>query len=194
MILLWAVVIGFFAGLTRAIVAKRRYQAPDLHHLWLVIVAFIPQLFAFRLATTRVTFPDQWIPLVLIGSQAILLVFALLNLRTTGIWLLGFGLSLNLLVIVLNGGMMPISPETVKKLLPDAPPGLWSLGERFGVGKDIVLAKGATNLWFLSDVFVLILKQYRVAFSIGDVLIALGAIWLLWSSGGPARETKEKAR
>lgn len=188
MILLWAVALGFFAGLTRAVVAKRRYQPPALHHLWLVIVAYIPQLIAFVLPLTRKGFPDPWVPAFLVSSQLLLLVFAGLNIRASGMWLLGLGLALNFLVIILNGGMMPISPETVNRLLPGVSPDLWHTGMRLGTGKDVILQQGATQLWFLSDRFVLPLIRNRVAFSIGDVLIALGAIWILWSAGGPGQQ------
>jgi len=85
---------------------------------------------------------------------------------------------------------MPITPETVQWLRPDAAEGSWQIGERLGYGKDIVLPRGETILWFLSDQFRSFSSlSYRVAFSPGDVLIALGAFWLLWSSGGPAQKT-----
>jgi hypothetical protein len=192
MILLWAVIIGFTAGLARAIVGKRRFRAPNLHKFWILIVAFIPQFFAFRLPYTRSLLPDRTIPFFLVGSQLLLIIFAAINLSVPGFWVLGLGLMLNFLVIVLNHGMMPISPETVNKLLPPgAPPVLWVIGERYGVSKDIVLSKGDTWLWFLSDMFVLpIQNNYRVAFSLGDLLMALGAIWLLWSLGGPEKMVK----
>lgn len=193
MILAWAVIAGFVAGLARSIHGKRRYTVPSLRYPWIILVAFLPQLFAFRLPSTRSVFPDEFVPYVLLGSQAILLVFVVLNLRAPGFWAIGIGLAANILVIALNHGMMPISPETVTRLLgPDAPPGLWSVGERFGVGKDIVLPKGATNLWILSDIFLLSIQDiYGVAFSIGDILIAIGAIRLLWLQGGPEQVNKE---
>jgi hypothetical protein len=107
------------------------------------------------------------------------------NIRRPGFWLLGLGLALNLLVILLNGGMMPISPETIQHLYPDAPFGAWQIGQRLGVGKDIVLPIAETRLWFLSDHFSLPeWVSYKVAFSLGDVLISAGAFWLLLIFGG----------
>jgi hypothetical protein len=42
---------------------------------------------------------------------------------------------------------------------------------------------------FLSDYYTLPdWLHYPVAFSLGDVLIAVGAFWLLWSLGGPRKE------
>ncbi len=81
---------------------------------------------------------------------------------------------------------MPISPETVMRVYPDVPRELWQVGERLGNGKDIVLLPSETRFWFLSDRFLLPgWLNYRVAFSLGDILIALGAFWLLWKHGGP---------
>ncbi len=187
MILLWAVIAGFIAGLARAMIGRRAYRAPNVRHFWLVFLAFLPQFFAFNLGATRSSFPDRAIPLVLVSSQTVLLLFTALNIAVPGFWVLGSGLALNFLVILANRGMMPISPEVVGRLLPaNTPPGLWAVGERFGLGKDVVLNQGDTVLWFLSDIFVLPLPQaHRWAFSIGDVLIAAGAFWLLWRMGAP---------
>lgn len=130
--------------------------------------------------------PDEWAPILLVGSQIILLVFVWINRKKPGFWMLGAGLALNFLVIVLNGGLMPISPENVRKVYPDVPADWWQVGERLGNGKDIVLTPSTTRLWFLSDRFLLPEGLgFQVAFSLGDVLIALGAFWLLWTLGGP---------
>ena len=72
---------------------------------------------------------------------------------------------------------MPISPENVSRLVPDAIPGSWQIGSRLGTGKDIVLAVDQTRLWWLSDRFLLPLPGRDVAFSLGDVLIAAGAFY-----------------
>ena len=79
---------------------------------------------------------------------------------------------------------MPISPETVTHLVPNAPQDAWQIGERLGYSKDIILDIYQTRLWQLSDRFMLPdWISYRVAFSIGDVFIAIGAFWLMWSLG-----------
>lgn len=175
-------------------IGKRPYTTPHIQQIWLVIAAFIPQFFAFRLAQSRFALPNSWIPAVLLGTQAILLVFVALNLKAPGFWAIGMGLAANFLVILLNHGMMPISPETVRALEgPNLNAGMLQLGVRYGVGKDIILNQGDTRFWFLSDIFFLpISKAYKVAFSAGDVLIALGVFWLLWSLGGPTIVRKEQ--
>jgi hypothetical protein len=190
MILTIAVFAGLLAGLLRAWLSKRRYDVPQIRHIWLVLIAFLPQWLVFFLPATRRSIPDQWAIAALLTSQFLLLAFVGLNSyqqrfrNRFGFWLLGFGLILNLTVILLNGGLMPISPESVSHLVPDAVPGSWEIGSRLGTGKDVVLAVDQTRLWWLSDRFLLPLPGRDVAFSLGDVLIAAGAFFVLcvWDS------------
>jgi hypothetical protein len=183
-LLLLAILVGAAAGLVRARPTGQRYQVEDLHALWLVPVAYLPQFLAFQLPATR----DQVSPLLaagaLVSSQAMLLVFAWANRGSPGFPALALGLALNLAVIVANGGLMPISPETVARLIPEKSPGAWSVGSRLGTGKDMVLLTQETWLWWLSDIILLpAWFPVRAAYSIGDFLIAAGAAWFFWSAG-----------
>ena len=190
MILLIGVAVGLLSGLLRATLNKKPYQPYDLRLVWLVLFAMAAQWFAFNFPLTRASLPETAIRLTLVLSQLTLLVFVIGNRKTPGFWLLGIGLVLNLTVIVLNGGMMPVTPETVSWLRPDFQADSWQIGERLGYGKDVVLPRGETILWFLSDHFrTPSWLPYRVAFSLGDIFIALGAFWLFWSIGGRARST-----
>jgi hypothetical protein len=191
MILVVAVVLGLAAGLARAWRGKRPYEPYDLKYSWLVLIGFAPQFFAFSFRPTEMLL-SAWASLALICSQILLLAFALANLKKTPFWALGLGLLSNFVVILLNGGWMPIQPEVVQKLIPGPSNGLWAVGERLLMTKDFVLPLADTRLWFLDDRFTLpAWLNYPVAFSIGDVLISIGAFWLLWSLGGPNKEQKE---
>ena len=186
MILLLAVIAGLLAGLVRAWCGGRHVRPPSLRLVWLVPLAFLPQLVVFHLPAPRDSVADNLAAMALVSSQVILLVFAWLNRKQPGFWALGLGLALNLLVISLNGGLMPISPEIVTQLLPTASPGAWQVGDR--LGRNIVLPVASMRLWWLSD--ALLMPAWfpsRKALSLGDVFIAGGAFWLLWATGGPSK-------
>ncbi|MDX1688291.1 MAG: DUF5317 family protein [Candidatus Promineifilaceae bacterium] len=186
MILTVAVLAGLLAGLARAWFGGRHPQVPQLRFVGLVVIAFIPQWLAFHLPATSAVIPDWGAALCLTFSQAILLLFAWVNRSHAGGVFLLLGLALNFLVIVANGGLMPISPEAVYHLAP-RPPETWEIGSRLWGGKDIVLPLHATRLRWLSDYF-LTPRWFplQIAFSLGDLFISGGAFWLLWSVGRAA--------
>ncbi len=128
------------------------------------------------------------IGLLFIGSLILLTVFAWVNRNESGFWLLGLGLLLNLIVIASNKGLMPISPETLSQLnLPQAYLEKVQIGQLLAGSKDIVLPQAETWFWWLSDTFILPdtwlwWRPVGLAFSVGDVLIALGAIRFFWAT------------
>ena len=180
MVLLVSILAGIIAGLVNARRQGLAYQAPDLKITWLAVVAFLPQLFAFYLPATRAWLSDSLAAMCLLISQGLLLFFAYANRKLIGMWLLIGGLALNLAVISFNGGFMPISPQTATHLVPSSVVQSIPLGSRFGESKDILLPPEDTRLEWLADRFLLP-KWFpsRVAFSLGDLLIAVGAFWLL---------------
>jgi len=191
LLLLVAVGAGLLAGLVRARAAGRHLEPPHLRLAWLVPVAFLPQWLAFHWAVTRGWVGDGLAAAALVGSQALLLLFVGLNWSQPGFWILGLGLALNLLVIVLNGGLMPVSPETLAQLLRDGAPRTWQVGDR--LGWSTVLPVDATRLWWLSDQILLPdWFPYRKAFSVGDILVAAGAFWLLWTLGEDKTHSRKK--
>ncbi|NQU31287.1 MAG: DUF5317 domain-containing protein [Anaerolineae bacterium] len=180
MILLISVFAGITVGLLNARIKKQAFQAPDLRFTWLAVVAFVPQFFAFYLPVTRDLTPDSLAAICLVTSQILLLIFATLNRKLIGMWLLICGLMLNLVVISINGGFMPISPNTASNLVPAPIVRSMPLNERFGKSKDILILPEETQLEWLADRFLLPKWfSFQVAYSAGDILLAFGAYWML---------------
>ena len=190
MILIFAIVIGLVTGYLKAKLDGIAYQTNELRCLWLVLIAAFPQFLIYSLPVTRERISDQWIPIFLICTQLLLLLFVWLNRKSPFFWLLGLGLLLNFTVISLNAGWMPISPDTLES--QNVLTSQWEIGSRLGYSKDLVIAKESTNLWILSDILTLPKWiPYRVAFSVGDVLLALGVIGFLIHNKQAAQETSK---
>ena len=184
---LLVLIVGFAVLLVlgHARLTGRSMQKVEFRLLGLVPAAVIPQLLAFYLPATRIWVPDLLAPVILVWSQLVLLGFVLLNGRRPGMWLLGLGLAMNFVVILANGGLMPVSPHTAGRLSSMS---IWAAGARFGPGKSMVLPTQTTTLWNLSDRFMLPdWFPYQAAYSLGDFLIIAGALLLLWAmTHGPA--------
>ncbi len=116
----------------------------------------------------------------LVASSLMLLPVLWRNRRSPGLALIGLGLALNLTVMVANGGFMPITPEAVACIGHQHL--IVQVGgvERMSGSKGIVLPKEETALWVLSDILILPPPfPLASAFSLGDVLVAIGASILL---------------
>ncbi|MBI5944903.1 MAG: DUF5317 domain-containing protein [Chloroflexi bacterium] len=181
MILLFALAAGLLAGFGWARWQNIPYRAPELKHLWLVFIGFLPQLIVIYLPGTRTLLSDRLAAASLLVSQILLLAFALINRRVAGMALLICGVALNMAVMTANGGFMPVSPQTASNLVPENVLQELRPGDRIGP-KDILLHPQGTRFEWLADRFLLPgWIPYQAAFSLGDVFIALGVFWLFAS-------------
>lgn len=148
----------------------------------LALLAFLPQAFVFFIPQTGRFVSNQWAALILPVSLGILVLFVWYNRHLQGMWLLALGLLLNLAVITTNGGLMPISPETLT-VVHGKQAEEFIDSRDFG-SKGIVLPAEETRLEWLADRYTLPDQlPIQFAFSLGDIFLAAGAFWVLWIGG-----------
>lgn len=80
---------------------------------------------------------------------------------------------MNFLVIVCNGGLMPVSPEAAKAAGMEEKISTVQIGQPLPHSKGILLNKSDTRLQFLSDIFTIKYPTRRL-FSPGDAIVVAG--------------------
>jgi predicted MFS family arabinose efflux permease len=129
---------------------------------WTVVVALGAQVFLFSDLAHGV--PDGWRRGAHVGTYALLMAFAALNLRLRALCIVFLGMLCNAVAIVANGGEMPVSAAAGREA------GLAS-------SKGANVSTAADRLWFLGDVFALPDRlPLANVFSIGDILIGFGVV------------------
>ncbi len=170
MLLLYSIVAGLLIGrlaggrLDGLTTMRFRLAPLALGGLLFQLVLFSP------VATGRV---GDLGPALYVASTAAVLVALLANLRLPGLWILAIGAGMNLVAIVANGGYMPSSPEAWLALngLAEVPTDAYT---------NSAIMTPATAFPALGDIFVFPRPlPFANVFSLGDVLIAAGAIVFL---------------
>lgn len=168
LILLAAILIALLRG-----GSLMHFAELEIRWSGVIIAGFLLQVLVFSdFWQTHDTF-RQLTPFAYLASLALLLIALLLNRHIPGIFLLGLGFLSNSIAIVANGGFMPASPSALALAgLPLLAPGQTS-NNSIGMGAE-------TRLWFLGDIFAIPRGlPFPNIFSIGDVLIAIGAVYLI---------------
>jgi len=177
--LILALGVGLVFGLGLAKWRRNPYQLPRLKCSWFAIAAFLPQFFVTYFERTQAFIPDWVAALAIVISQGLLFLFAWFNRHLPGMLVLIIGLVMNMSVMIANGGFMPINPKTAERVVGKERISLFEPGNRIGY-KDILLPTTETRLEWLADRFLPPAEfPYRVAFSLGDIFIAVGAFWIL---------------
>jgi hypothetical protein len=137
--------------------------------LWLVPPAFAAQLIV-------VVVGDPAIRILLPASLLLLVPFIGRNWSYRGIRLILVGLLMNLTVICLNGGLMPVSPEAVDAIGIRSSEDM-TLGDHISGSKNVMLRSEDTRLSLLADTLITPWpRPYARAVSLGDLVIAAGAV------------------
>ena len=157
MLFLFAIFLGIVAGLLTGgklgNLGRIRFRWP-----WLVVLAVLVRGAVLLTPLNRV----EGAQYVYVLSLAAIGAWTAVHWRRLpGVWMVTLGSALNLLVIVANGGRMPVAPELAGSALLD----------RGTIGQYTVMGSG-TQLNLLGDW----IRMYPIleAYSVGDVLIALG--------------------
>lgn len=169
--------ISILIGLVIGLIAGGRWQALAewrVRWIWLALVSFAIQWLVVKFEWRDLS--SGLINVFIVGA-ALAGVFALRNWRLPGMSVIFAGLVLNLVVMLANGGHMPVTPELLTEAGRGDKLAAYGVGQPLPQSKDIPLPAGAANLWFLSDVFVSPPAPFRFVFSPGDVLLAAGGAY-----------------
>jgi Family of unknown function (DUF5317) len=162
----------------------RRLGQFRLRHTWLVWLALADQIVVISVLPDMGAVSEG----LHLASYALAALFAILNNRSVGTWVVAIGGACNLIAITANGGIMPATPGALKASGWRATPGHFANSA----------ALPNPRLSFLGDVFSTpAWSPVHSVFSIGDVVIVLGVGLFLHTTcrgTGPVRPTDGRAR
>ncbi|NLP14174.1 MAG: DUF5317 domain-containing protein [Clostridium sp.] len=170
-------VVIIAATVLAAVYGKIKRRFLDLFNVklqktWLIVVAFAFQTATRLMGINGVGFVVKYSLIIQAVVFALLFLCFWFNKKYIGLWFIGFGASLNALVMTINGGKMPVSLEAMQKA------DIQTLTDMVLSGSDnkhVVLSE-TTKLGFLADIIYLpgVLGWGIGVLSIGDVIVALG--------------------
>ncbi len=126
---------------------------------------------------------------VFVSSQIIVIGLMVLNRHLPGLRLAAVGVTFNLLVVVANGGFMPIPLETYESVYPHRPP--IEAESRPPNSKNITLTWDNINLVWLADIIPTPWLWRWYVVSVGDVVMMVGASFFLFAGRRKKQEILE---
>ncbi|HHX23555.1 MAG: DUF5317 domain-containing protein [Tepidanaerobacteraceae bacterium] len=179
-------VISFIVGLLRGGNIKQLTEAP-FKHIELIFLSFIVRYLPLILPGSLIDYAIRYNWLVVTLSYAILLYFLISNLHIKAVSMVAIGVFLNLLVIIVNGGKMPVSLWAVEVTnLEDLRELLYDPNYLYHTVLD-----SSTKFKFLADI-IPIPPPYpkpRV-FSIGDFLMGTGLFLVIQKYMLPSKKAR----
>jgi uncharacterized protein DUF5317 len=142
-------------------------------HRWLLPLCLVVQTVVIEVPGL----PGSVAPVTHVFSYLLAGAFLVLNRHVRGLWLLSIGAASNAVTIALNGGTLPADPHALAVA---------------GISEDVAFENSGVVahpvLPWLGDVFALPHGvPFANVFSVGDVLIVAGAVWLVRSATRRAR-------
>lgn len=173
MLLLYSIVAGLLIG--RAL-GGRVHNIEHVRFVWwqLALAGLAVQLLLFADPIQERVGAEG--PVIYVASTVAVLIALLRNIRLPGLAIIATGAVLNLIPILTNGGFMPSSPDVWRELTGVAAVPVSYYSNVMLIGPD-------TWFPFLGDVFVFPRPlPMATAFSLGDAVIAVGAVVFLVSA------------
>ena len=181
MLLLYSIAIGLLIG---RVLGGRVRNLEHVHFVWwqLALAGLAVQLVLFADPVQERVGAEG--PVIYVASTLAVLAALLRNLRLPGMAIIAVGAVLNLVPIVANGGFMPSSPEAWRELTGVAAVPVAFYSNSVLIGPDTLFP-------FLGDIFVFPRPlPMATLFSIGDTIIAIGAVLFLVVAMRPSREAE----
>jgi len=147
----------------------------------LIFIAFGIQWVLVRIPTLE---PSPALGVTLVASYSLLLIFMVANGRLPGLSLAAVGTVLNLIAIVANGGFMPTTAAALAAAGLERPHMV--LGQRVLGSKDVLFAPGSAVFGWLGDTMIIVWPIPQ-AFSVGDILVAVGVGALVFLGTQPRK-------
>jgi len=151
-----------------------------LEKVWLILLAFCIQISSQILSYRGLNFFSRNI--FIIQSIVFIMLFAAMwfNRSYAGVLVVGAGCLLNAVVMILNGGKMPVSPEVLETINI---PGAVEIIEK-GLDVRHTLINETTKLPFLADIIhpPSVLSYMMQVVSIGDLVVVLGIMILTFEA------------
>jgi hypothetical protein len=173
----------FIFGVAAALVAGKlaggraeRLTGLGIRWWWAAPIALVVQLLVVYGPRELI---DPAAVALIVASHVGLLAVALRNWRLAGAAIAALGVAMNLAVMLANGGMMPVAPETLARAGRVEP---WKIGDgspgtRVAQSKDVILPAADTWLEPLGDRFWTGLPgRLSIVFSAGDVVLLGGVM------------------
>lgn len=170
MLLLYSIALGIIVG---RLVGGRVRNLERVHFVWwqLALAGLFVQLVLFADPIQERIGAEG--PFIYVASTLMVMAALLRNLRLPGLAIIAVGAALNLVVVVANGGYMPSSPAAWLELTGTAAVPVAHYSNSVLIGPETLFA-------FLGDIFVFPRPlPMATAFSLGDALIAAGAVLFL---------------
>ena len=144
-----------------------------LRRWWLFFVAIALQVVAFPVGVLPWSTDERVATTLWLASYALLIVAAVLNARIKGVPIVALGMCMNLVAIVANGGTMPVRPEAVL-----------AAGDDYGTEANSTVMADAHLSWLVDRWAAPDWIPLANVFSIGDMVIAVGAVVIVLSAMG----------